>query len=104
MENFINFFVWYYLVKGENLFRRVTDRFAFMMNKTNTISMVKNFNTPLYQDKSAFGKSLSMFIKFWWIGFGTIYSLLSTIPAFLLFIIFLILPLIPIFQLLNLLI
>ena len=66
-----------------------------MMNKNNVISMAKNFLVPMYRDQSSMGKFLSIFIRFWWVGAGTISSLIYTFPTFIIFIILIIIPLLP---------
>jgi len=96
----INFFVWWYLVKAKEYFvEEVFGGFIFQMNLTRTLPMVRNFKVPLFRDNSSFGKSISMIIKFWWIGFGTIVSLVKSIPHFLIFLIIIVLPIIPFIQL-----
>ncbi len=65
------------------------------MNKNNAISMAQNFFVPMYRDQSGIGKFLSIFIRFWWVGFGTLTSLIYTIPNFIILILLIILPLLP---------
>jgi hypothetical protein len=60
--------------------------------------MARNLTKPLYQDNSDLGKSLGLFIRFWWAGIGTFISLILIIPRLLIAIIIAILPLIPIVQ------
>lgn len=105
MNNYIiNFFTWYYLIKVKNFAAKVGDDFMFSMNKSDTSNMIKFFKTPLYQDNSSFGKAISIFIRFWWIIFGTIYSAITVIPKVILLGILIILPFIPVLQLINILI
>ena len=100
-QYFINFFTWYYLIKVRGYFNKVKDKFSFSMHKSDTVDMVKFFKTPLYQDNSSFGRFLSLFIRFWWIGFGTLYSVITIIPNLVILLILIILPIVPIVQLLN---
>lgn len=68
------------------------------MNITRTLPMVRNFTTPLFRDSSGFGKAISVFIKFWWIGFGTLLSVIKTLPKFLIFLVIVALPIVPLIQ------
>ena len=63
--------------------------------------MAKHLNVPLYQDNSSFGKAVSFIIRFWWIGVGSVISLLGTIPFFILGLILIIIPIIPVLQFIN---
>lgn len=99
-----NFFVWYYLVKVKAVAVGVGEKFTYSMNKSHTIDMVRNLSKPLYQDNSSFGKIVSLFIRFWWVGLGTVYSLLTTIPRVFWLSILIVLPLVPFIQLINLII
>lgn len=74
------------------------------MNKSRTIDMIRYLNTPIYNDSSSFGKGISLFIRIWWIGLGTIWSLVKIIPRLLLLGIKILLPFFPLIQLINLLI
>ncbi len=97
-----NFFTWWYIIVVREYFQeKVSGRFVYLLNSTNTIPMAKNFGVPLFRDTSSFGKAISIFIRFWWIGFGSITSLVYTIPNFILGIILFALPFIPFIQLIN---
>lgn len=88
---------WWYSIVAFLIFKeKVIDIFIFSMNKTRALPFAKTFNVPLYQDTSGIGKSMSMIIKFWWISFGSIISIIKIIPGLILTFIVLLLPIIPI--------
>lgn len=99
-----NFFVWYYLVFVTNSIRNTKYQFLFSMNKSRTIDMIRYLDTPLYNDSSSFGKWISLFIRVWWIGIGTSWSLIKIFPRVLFVVIKVVLPFVPAIQLINLLI
>lgn len=98
-EYFFNFFLWYYFVKVRRYFTEsVSLRFIFQLNRTNTLPMARNFSKPLFQDDSSLGKNLGYIIRFFWVGFGTLYCLLLIIPWVIFGVVLIVLPLIPIIQ------
>jgi hypothetical protein len=101
-EYLINFFVWYYFIKVKGFFTEsILLHFSFLMNQTNTLPMARNLTKPLFQDESSLGKYLGMFIRFWWVGFGTLYCLILIIPRLLIGLLLLVMPFIPVVQILS---
>jgi len=102
MGFFFEIINWWYTVIVVDYFRnKVIATFIFSMNKTRALPFVKTFNTPLYKDSSSFGKGFGKIVKFWWIGLGTIISLVRIIPSVMALIIILVLPLLPLWALLK---
>ncbi len=102
MNIFIETINWWYTIVVWRFFsNKVLDNFIFSMNKTRALPFAKNFSTPLYRDNSEFGKALSKIIKFWWIGAGTLVSLVQIIPACALTVLLIILPVLPVIGLVK---
>lgn len=97
-EYFINFFLWWYLVKVKAAFFNAIKNLVFYMNLTLALPMAQNLFVPMFRDKSSGGKALSLFIRFWWVGFGTIASIAISLPYFVFALFLLILPVLPIIQ------
>lgn len=90
---FLNFFIWYYRIFAKDIFNNIfLQTFKDHLQARGVIVMAENFYEPLYQDDSPLGKSLGMIIRFWWIGTGTILSILFVIPNFIVAILVLIFP------------
>jgi hypothetical protein len=97
----LNFIVWWYGVFCRNAIKALVYRTIYLLNLTNTLPMVKNLFTPLFQDNSNVGRLMSLLIRPWWIFFGTMITIVAIIPRFLLTILYIILPFVPILQILN---
>lgn len=79
----------------------VLDRFLLSMNSTNALNMVKNLTKPLYQDDSMFGRSFGFLIRSIWVSFGTIYSVITTIPFALIALIITLAPIFPLILIIS---
>lgn len=62
--------------------------------------MVRNFGRPLYGDTSPAGRLMGFFIRFWWIIFGGVISIIFIIPFIAGLLVSIVLPFIPIYQIL----
>lgn len=102
MSNLLLVFYWWYLSLVKDFWHDyVIGRLIYNLNLTNTLPMAKHISEPLFQDDSSIGKSVSFIIRFIWIGLGSFFSVIVTIP-FLIFGIFLILlPFLPVIQLIR---
>jgi hypothetical protein len=102
MQQYIlNFFVWWYKIVVKGYFRQeVLSKYVFYLNKTNALPMAKNLFTPMFRDSSSFGKNISVFIRFWWVGIGTLYSSIVIIPRVLVGLVLISLPFLPLIQVL----
>lgn len=79
-------------------------RFVFLLNLTNTLPMAKNLFVPMFGDNTGAGKFIGVFIRFWWIGFGTLFSIIMILPYLTGLIILIILPFLPLVQVARMLI
>lgn len=101
----IDFLKWWYLiVLKQYIENSLIANLIYYLNITRALPFVKNFTTPLFRDKSDFGKWISIIIKPWWIVLGSVYSAIRVIPYLIVSIFILILPFIPLIQLIRFLI
>ena len=98
---FFNFWVWWYVVNAYDLYRKLIEKWSFLLNYLNLPSMVVNIFVPIYQDYSIGGKFISFIIRFFWIIFGTLFMIIITVPFLAIYIIYLLLPFMPVFALLG---
>ncbi len=97
-EYFLNFFVWYYLIKFGEYLRFVRFVFVFLMMKTNALPMIKYIKYPMFGDYSRLGKIIGPILRFFWALIGSIISLIVIIPFLFLVPIVFLLPILPVIQ------
>lgn len=68
------------------------DKFVFLLQYTNTLTMAQNLNTPMFQDNSSVGKGISLVVRVLWVWFGGMLTVLLVVPFSLRTVLFLILP------------
>jgi hypothetical protein len=94
VQNYIlNFFYWWYAVKGQDMLLGCARKFAFYLESTNTLPMAKNLTVPLFQDNSGTGKFLAIVIRGIWVWWGGMLSVVMVFPRLLLTGLFFIWPL-----------
>ncbi|MFQ5493450.1 MAG: hypothetical protein ACE5DX_04795 [Candidatus Dojkabacteria bacterium] len=97
----INFWVWWYLVRGRHVLERIVGIWNFTLGYFNVVPMLRNLFVPLYQDYSNIGIVISIPIRLVWVIVGSAMQLLITAPLLIAYMIFLMLPLLPVYGLLN---
>jgi hypothetical protein len=93
---FLNFWIWWYLIKGRELLRSLTFGWNFTLGYFNVVPMLKNLFVPLYQDYSNIGILISIPIRLVWVIIGSFMQLIVTIPLVCVYLIYLVVPLLPI--------
>lgn len=79
-EYLLNAIYWWFGIRVRKTWINTGIKYIFILLKTDTIPMAKNFTVPLYRDKSFGGRVISIFIRFWWIFIGNIISLFYIVP------------------------
>ena len=103
-EYFVNFIVWYYLIKVKNFIKlEVIGRFIYLLNLTSALPMAQNLLSPMFQDHSITGRFVGFFIRFWWMTFGLLISIIVIVPFVVFAAILIVLPFVPFLQFANLL-
>jgi len=101
VQYFINFWVWWYVVKAYDYARNLIGYWSFLLNYVYLPSMIANLFVPLYQDNSIAGKFISVIIRFAWIVFTSVFMIFITVPMLVVYLIYLLIPFLPIFALLG---
>ncbi len=93
----INFFVWWYKVKAEEVLRWAIHRIIYIFILLNIWPMLSNLFTPMFQDRSIVGRFVAFPIRLIW-GFGGLFlNIVIAIPIILLVLIYFFLPIILLF-------
>lgn len=90
-----NYIFWWFFVFSRIRIKNTLNSLIYNLNLTNTLPMSKNLFVPMFQNKSLTGRFMSLFIRFWWVGFGTFFSCLLVLPSLFANIFFILLPILP---------
>lgn len=88
----INFFYWWYLVRGQQVVLATLKRIHFLLESTDTLTMARNLTVPLFQDNTGTGKMFAIILRSIWVWWGGMFSLVMAIPTVVKTILFLLLP------------
>lgn len=88
----INFFYWWYLVRGEQVILATIKKIIFLLESTNTLTMARNLTVPLFQDNTGMGKLFAIILRSGWVWFGGMFALLLSIPVVVKALAFLLIP------------
>lgn len=101
VKYFINFWIWWYVVKAYDIASELVVYWSFVLNYINLPLMTLNLFVPLYQDESLVGKFISFIIRLVWILIGSLLMLILTIPMVSVFILYLLVPIMPVFVIIG---
>lgn len=97
MQQYIlNFFYWWYFIKGEQILVAAVRRLIFLLENTETLPMARNLTVPLFQDNTGMGKMIALVIRSIWVWWGGMFSLVMAVPAFAKALGFLMLPIVAV--------
>jgi hypothetical protein len=97
MKNYIlNFFLWWYLVNGKDVFSKLVTNWRYTLEAMNLVPMLRNLFAPLYQDYSWEGKLVAIPFRIFWVLFGIFFQLLYTFGLIIVLIGYLLVPILPI--------
>ncbi|MBN1331585.1 hypothetical protein JW978_01725 [Candidatus Dojkabacteria bacterium] len=98
---FLNFFVWWYLVKARDISTAFWRTWLFGFVSFRVWPMLSNLFVPLYQDNSWVGRLIGFPIRLVWGGVGLIIELMFLVVLTFIFFIYLALPIIPVLGIIN---
>ena len=101
---FINFFLWWYLVKGVEVVQMIWRFWLYTFIYLKVWPMLSNLFVPLFQDKSWTGRMIAFPIRLIWGGSGLVIQIFLFGIYFAVGILYFVLPLLPIVEILYFLI
>ncbi len=96
---FLNFFTWWYLIKGLELVKDTVRFCMYVFVYLNVWPMLSHLFTPMFQDKSITGRIVAFPIRLSWGGCGLILVSLVVIASLIMIITYFALPVLPILEL-----
>lgn len=97
MKNYtVDFFLWWYLINGKNIFSKLITNWRFTLESLNLVPMMKNLFLPLFQDYTWEGKLIAVPFRLLWVIFGLIFQIFYSIGLLIVLLVYIVCPLLPI--------